>query len=79
MLDFQQAKIGSLIKIRFFNTKGAVCLFAHAENPMNALAEPLYTNGGGASLQLDSLRETLDFSNIFPIYNSRIEQLRMQN
>ena len=47
MLDFQQAKIGSLIKIRFQNTKGSVCLFASKENPMNALVDCLYTKWGG--------------------------------
>ena len=59
MLDFQQAKIGSLIKIRFSDiAKGAMCLFGgKSGSALNAVIEPLYTNGGGEPSVRNASRE----------------------
>ena len=64
MLDYQGAKIGSMIKIKYRNiAKGSLCLFADKSgSALNAVAEPLYTNGGGGepSVRLTS-RDTRFF------------------
>ena len=83
MLDFHQAKIGSMKKVKFCDvTKGAEPLFAcvskMASNIIDffSLSSP-NVRGGGLNLVIATLHAILIFSEF--VHSSRMRQLRIEN
>ena len=78
MMDFQGAKIGSLIKCRYqTNAKGSLSPFALAGKIVDFFSPSSLNVRGGGNLVMATLRVISVFSKF--VHSSRVRQPRMQN